>query len=183
MRHAKAGVKLGRTTSHKIAMFRNMVTSLFIHGQIKTTDVKAKELKRWADQMVTLAKRGDLHARRQAMSVIRDKNVVHKLFEEAPGRYGAISGGYTRVVKLGYRKGDAALLSLVELVGAEEEIKEKKAGWLGRKKVKEAAAPAGAPKTGAAEPEVQAAEPEPAQEAEIPPDFLAEEAQEEKPEE
>ena len=77
MRHRKAGVKLNMTSSHKHAMFRNMVTSLFKHDRIRTTDAKAKELRRWADHMVTLAKRGDLHARRQAMSIIREKGVVH----------------------------------------------------------------------------------------------------------
>ena len=75
MRHRKAGVKLNRTSSHRDAMFRNMVTSMFKHGRIRTTDVKAKELRRWVDKMVTLAKRGDLHARRQALSVVREKDV------------------------------------------------------------------------------------------------------------
>ena len=82
MRHQKAGKKLNRTGSHRNAMFRNMVTSLFEHGRLRTTDAKAKELRRWADRMITLAKRGDLHARRQALAVMRDKAVVHKLFEE-----------------------------------------------------------------------------------------------------
>ncbi|MBW2677747.1 MAG: 50S ribosomal protein L17, partial [Deltaproteobacteria bacterium] len=94
MRHRKTGVKLNMTSSHRQAMFRNMVTSLFKYDRIKTTDAKAKELRRWADQMITLAKRGDLHARRQAMSVIREKNVVHKLFEEASERFGSVAGGY-----------------------------------------------------------------------------------------
>lgn len=117
MRHRKSGVKLNRTSSHRTAMFRNMVTSLFKHGRIKTTDPKAKELRRWADQLVTLAKRGDLHARRQAMSIIREKDVVHKLFNDAQDRFGDIPGGYTRLIKIGLRKGDAASLSLVELTG------------------------------------------------------------------
>ncbi len=120
MRHQKAGVKLNRTSSHRNAMFRNMVTSLFEHGQIRTTDAKAKELRRWADKMITLAKRGDLHARRQAMAVIRNKNIVHRLFEEAQDRFGGKQGGYTRVIKLGIRRGDAAPISVVELVGPEE---------------------------------------------------------------
>jgi large subunit ribosomal protein L17 len=97
-------------------MFRNMVTSLFKHQRIQTTDAKAKELRRWADYLVTLAKRGDLHARRQAMAIVREKNVVHKLFEEAQSRFSAIAGGYTRVVKLGRRAGDAAPISVIELV-------------------------------------------------------------------
>jgi large subunit ribosomal protein L17 len=106
-------------------MFRNMVTSLFKHEQIQTTDAKAKELRRWADQLVTLAKRGDLHARRQAMAIIREKDVVHKLFEEAPKRFGDVSGGYTRVVKIGCRPGDAAAVSLVQLVSPEPKKKKK----------------------------------------------------------
>lgn len=117
MRHRNSGVKLGRTSSHREAMFRNMVTSLFKHDRIKTTDVKAKELRRWADRMITLAKRGDLHARRQAMAVIREKDVVHKLFAEAPERFGNVSGGYTRIIKLGIRPGDSAPVSIIELTG------------------------------------------------------------------
>jgi len=116
MRHRKSGLKLNRTASHRDAMFRNMVTSLFKHQRIQTTDAKAKELRRWADHLVTLAKRGDLHARRQAMAIVREKNVVHKLFEEAQSRFSAIAGGYTRVVKLGRRPGDAASISVIELV-------------------------------------------------------------------
>lgn len=100
-------------------MFRNMVTSLLKHDRIKTTDVKAKELRRWADQIVTLAKRGDLHARRMAMSIVREKDVVHKLFEEAAERFGAINGGYTRIIKIGRRPGDAAAITLVELVSSD----------------------------------------------------------------
>jgi len=94
-----------------------MVTSLFKHESINTTDVKAKELRKWADSMITLAKRGDLHARRQALSVIKEKDVVHKLFEEAQERFAAISGGYTRITKIGFRAGDAASMSIIELVG------------------------------------------------------------------
>ena len=116
MRHRKSGLKLNRTASHRDAMFRNMVTSLFKHQRIQTTDAKAKELRRWADHLVTLAKRGDLHARRQAMAIVREKKVVHKLFEEAQRRFKAISGGYTRVVKLGRRAGDAAPISVIDLV-------------------------------------------------------------------
>jgi large subunit ribosomal protein L17 len=93
-----------------------MVTSLLKHERIRTTDVKAKELRRWVDHIVTLAKRGDLHARRQALSIVREKAVVHKLFDDAPERFGAVSGGYTRIIKMGRRPGDAAPMSLVELV-------------------------------------------------------------------
>jgi len=126
MRHRKAGLKLNRTSSHRKAMFRNMVTSLFKHERIRTTDVKAKELRRWADNLITLAKRGDLHARRQALAIVREKEVVHKLFEEAAQRYGSVSGGYTRIVKLGRRRGDAAPISLVELLTPEPPKKKKK---------------------------------------------------------
>ncbi len=126
MRHRKAGLKLNRTSSHRTAMFRNMVTSLFKHERIRTTDVKAKELRRWADNLITLAKRGDVHAMRQALSIIREKKVVYKLFAEAVERYGSVSGGYTRIVKLGRRPGDAAPISLIELIYSEEGKKKKK---------------------------------------------------------
>jgi len=126
MRHQKAGKKLNRTGSHRDAMFRNMVTSLFTHGRIRTTDIKAKELRRWADHMITLAKRGDLHARRQALAVMKDKTVVHKLFEDVSERFGDRAGGYTRAVKIGRRRGDAAPISLVEFVTAQEKKKGKK---------------------------------------------------------
>lgn len=120
MRHRKSGVKLNRTTSHRQAMFRNMVTSLLKYNRIKTTEAKAKELRRWADHIVTLAKRGNLHARRQAMAIVREKDVVHKIFEEAQDRFGAISGGYTRIVKIGRRPGDAAPLTIIELVSSDD---------------------------------------------------------------
>ena len=126
MRHGKSGRKLGRTSSHRLAMFRNMVTSLLEHERIYTTDAKAKELRRWADWMITLGKRGDLHARRQALQVIRDKSVVHKLFTDLAQRYQARSGGYTRTVKVGFRAGDGAPLSLIELLTGETEKKKKK---------------------------------------------------------
>jgi len=126
MRHRKAGLKLNRTSSHRKAMFRNMVTSLFKHERIRTTDVKAKELRRWADDLITLAKRGDLHARRQALAIVMEKDVVHKLFAEAAEKYGSVSGGYTRIVKLGRRSGDAAPISLVELIITEAPKKKKR---------------------------------------------------------
>ena len=117
MRHKKSGIKLNRTSSHRKAMFRNMVTSLFKYDRIQTTDVKAKELRRWADHLVTLAKRGDLHAMRQAAAVIRERDVLRKLFRQAPIRFAEVSGGYTRITKLGFRPGDAAPISVVELTG------------------------------------------------------------------
>ncbi len=141
MRHQKAGKKFNRTGSHRDAMFRNMVTSLFIYGKIRTTDAKAKELRRWADRMITLAKRGDLHARRQALAVMRSKDVVHKLFEEASERFGQRAGGYTRIVKLGTRSGDGALLSLIEFVGSDEKKEKKKKRKSAKKTVAKKEAP------------------------------------------
>lgn len=116
MRHNKAGRRLGRTTSHRVAMFRNMVTSFLDHGRITTTDAKAKELRSIAEKMITLGKRGDLHALRQAASYIREKSVVTKLFNDIAPQYADRQGGYTRIVKLGLRPGDNASLSMIELV-------------------------------------------------------------------
>jgi len=126
MRHNKSGRRLGRTTSHRVAMFRNMVTSFFNHERITTTDAKAKELRVIADKMVTLGKRGDLHALRQAASYIREKSVVTKLFTTIAPRYTDRPGGYTRIVKLGLRPGDNAQLSMIELVEEEFTPKVKK---------------------------------------------------------
>lgn len=116
MRHRIAGRKLGRTSSHRIAMLRNMVSSLLIHERIRTTEAKAKELRRVAERMITLGKRGDLHARRQAAAVVRGRQATRKLFTDLADRYREIRGGYTKTVKLGRRRGDGAMLSLVELV-------------------------------------------------------------------
>ena len=116
MRHRKSGAKLNRTSSHRKAMFRNMVTSLFKHDRIKTTDAKAKELRKYADKMITLAKRGDLHARRQALAFIREKDVVHQLFNDANAKFSSRNGGYTRIIKLGPRSGDAAPMAMIELI-------------------------------------------------------------------
>ena len=116
MRHRVAGVKLGRTPAHRRALFRNLVTALLEHGTIRTTDAKAKELRRWGDRMITLGKQGTLHARRRAATVIQRRSVLKKLFDELAPRFVGRAGGYTRVVKLGIRRGDAAPLSIVELV-------------------------------------------------------------------
>ena len=124
MRHNHAGRRLGRKTSHREAMFRNMVTSLLTHEKITTTDAKAKEIRSVAEKMITLGKRGDLHAQRQAAAYIREKSVVTKLFSAIAPRYKDRPGGYTRIVKLGIRQGDTAPISLIELV--EEELKVKK---------------------------------------------------------
>jgi len=126
MRHGKAGSKLGRTSSHRIAMLRNMVTSFLKYEKVKTTDVKAKELKKVAEKMITLGKRGDLHARRQALAFVRDPAVVGKLFSELSERYRERAGGYTRIVKMGYRTGDNAPLSIIEFIGAVQRQKPKK---------------------------------------------------------
>jgi large subunit ribosomal protein L17 len=116
MRHRKAGRKLNRSSAHRKALLRNMVTSLLDHERIETTDAKAKELRGLADRMITLGKRGDLHARRQALSVIRSKDVTAKLFDELAQRFRDRPGGYTRVIKVGTRVGDAAPVSIIELV-------------------------------------------------------------------
>lgn len=124
MRHSNTGRRLGRKTSHREAMFRNMVTSLLNHEKITTTDAKAKEIRSVAEKMITLGKRGDLHAMRLAASYIREKSVVTKLFATIAPRYKERSGGYTRIIKLGIRQGDTAPISLIELV--EEEMAPKK---------------------------------------------------------
>jgi len=116
MNHRKTGRKLGRTSAHRKALFRNMVTSLFEHEQIRTTDAKAKELRGVAEKMITLGKRGTLHARRQALRTIRSKEVTSKVFGELAERYRDRPGGYTRVIKLGQRAGDAAPMAIIELV-------------------------------------------------------------------
>ena len=127
MRHKKSGRKLGRNSSHREAMFRNMVTSLFEHERIVTTTEKAKEIGPIAEKMITLAKRGDLHARRQAYSYIRSQEIVAKLFDEIGGMFADRNGGYTRIIKTGVRQGDAASMAIIELVGYEEslEVEEK----------------------------------------------------------
>jgi len=122
MRHKIAGRKLGRTTSHRKAMFRNMVTSLFEHERIVTTVEKAKEVRPIAEKMITLAKRGDLHARRQALAFINSKDVVEKLFTEIKDKFAERKGGYTRILKTGVRSGDAANMAIIELIGYEEVI-------------------------------------------------------------
>ena len=116
MRHRKSGRKMGRTDSHYEAMASNMLVSLFRHERIETTTPKAKELRSIADRMVTLGKRGDLHARRQALSFLQDKEIVHKLFSDIAERNRERPGGYTRVLKTRNRYGDCAPMSLIELV-------------------------------------------------------------------
>jgi large subunit ribosomal protein L17 len=107
---------------------RNMITALLREEKIRTTDPKAKELRRWADRVITLGKRGSLHARRQALGIVQDKAVVRKLFDTIAPRFKDRPGGYTRIIKLGIRRGDAAQMSLIELVGAEGEKEARKTG-------------------------------------------------------
>ena len=116
MRHHVAGRKLSRHTQHRELMFRNMLVSLLQYERIKTTLAKGKELRSWADKMISLGKQGTLHARRRAFALLRDKGIVKKLFDEIAPKFKDRQGGYTRVYKLGWRQGDGAPLSLVELV-------------------------------------------------------------------
>jgi large subunit ribosomal protein L17 len=123
MRHLKQGRKLGRTTAHRKALLRNLATALLEHERIITTEPKAKELRRVADKLVTLGKRGNLHARRQALQVVQSNAVVQKLFNEIAPRFAERQGGYTRILRLGYRPGDAAAMAVIELVDSQiEEI-------------------------------------------------------------
>ena len=117
MRHARSGKKLGRDSAHRKALYANLAGALIEHGRIKTTEAKAKAVKPEVEQLITLAKRGDLHARRQALSALgQDKFTVHKLFEEVAPRYAERPGGYTRILKLGPRRSDATEMVYLELV-------------------------------------------------------------------
>jgi large subunit ribosomal protein L17 len=121
MRHARSGKKLGRDSAHRKALYANLACALVEHGRIKTTVTKAKAVKPFAEQMITLGKRGDLAARRQAISELRSQDVVHKLFAEVAPRFAERPGGYTRIVKIGPRYGDAAEMAYLELVDYEPE--------------------------------------------------------------
>ncbi len=136
MRHRRAGRKLGRTTAHREMMMRNLVTSLLLYEKIITTAAKAKELRSVAEKMVTLAKRADLPARRQAAEVLNDEKALKKLFDSMGARYRDRSGGYTRITKLDYRMGDGAPLAAIEFIGAEPapEAKGEKAAGPGRRR-------------------------------------------------
>jgi large subunit ribosomal protein L17 len=116
MRHRVKGKSFGRTAEHRKAMMKNMATSLFLHGRVETTTEKAKELRRFAEPIITKAKRGDLHARRLVQRDIQDREVLQKLFSEIGPKYAERAGGYTRVLHLGHRSGDAAEMSIIELV-------------------------------------------------------------------
>ena len=116
MRHRRSGKKLGRDSAHRKALYSNLVGALIEHGRIKTTEAKAKAVKPFAEQMITLGKRGDLHARRLALAELRSQDVVHQLFADVAPRFADRPGGYTRIVKLGPRNGDAAEMVYLELV-------------------------------------------------------------------
>ncbi len=126
MRHMNQGRKLNRTSAHRKALFRNLVLSLVKHERIKTTDAKAKELRGFADRMVTLGKRGDLSARRLAFNFMQSRDAVKKLFDEIAPRFKERNGGYTRVVKFGFRRGDAAPLSIIEFTDVSERAESSK---------------------------------------------------------
>ena len=123
MRHKMSGRKLNRTSSHRKAMFVNLTAALLRHEQIKTTKPKAKDLRSFAEKMITLGKRGDLHARRRAMSFLQDKDVVAKLFDTLAERYKDRQGGYTRVLAAGFRYGDSAPMAVIELVDRDPDAK------------------------------------------------------------
>ncbi len=128
MRHAKSGRKFNRTASHRKAMFASMAVALIKHEQIKTTLPKAKDLRRVVDRLITLGKRGDLHARRQALSTLRDTTIAAKLFDDLGPRYKERQGGYTRVIKAGFRYGDMAPMVLIELVDRDPDAKGQDSG-------------------------------------------------------
>jgi large subunit ribosomal protein L17 len=128
MRHARSGRKFNRTASHRKAMFANMAVALIKHEQIKTTLPKAKDLRRVVDRLITLGKRGDLHARRQALSTLRDTTIAAKLFDDLGPRYKERQGGYTRVIKAGFRYGDMAPMALIELVDRDPDAKGQDSG-------------------------------------------------------
>jgi large subunit ribosomal protein L17 len=125
MRHKKAGRKLSRKSAHRKALMANLASALIIHKKIKTTDAKAKELRKFIEPLVTFAKRGDLHSRRQVLRRIRHKTIVRELFENIGPHYSTRYGGYTRIVKLGFRDNDCAPVSIVEFVGIQDSFKSK----------------------------------------------------------
>ena len=133
MRHLKSGRQLSRNSAHRWALMRNLITALLREEKIRTTDPKAKELRRWVDRVITLGKEGTLHARRQAAAIVQDKAVVRKLFDAIGPRFKDRPGGYTRIIKVGVRHGDAAQMSIIELVGGEAEKETAKGGKKSRR--------------------------------------------------
>src|SRR5512143_1510020 len=162
MRHRNTGRQFGRNSSHRRALFRNLVTSLLEHGKVETTEAKAKEIRGIADKMITLGKRGDLHAKRLALAYIQSRDVVAKLFSDIAPRSANRNGGYTRVIKTRVRLGDSAPMAVIELVDREG------AAPAAPKKARVAAPAAEAPKKAAPvaeEPKAEAAPVEPVAEA------------------
>jgi len=141
MRHRVAGRKLSRHSQHRKLMFRNMLVSLLQHERIKTTLAKGKELRGWVDRIISLGKKGTLHARRQAFAILREKEIVKKVFEEIVPRLKDREGGYTRIYKMGWRQGDGAPLSLIELVTFAPEKEKKKSTVEKAKRVLEKVTP------------------------------------------
>jgi large subunit ribosomal protein L17 len=126
MRHRKAGFKLGRNTSHRRAMLRNLVTSILLEDRVHTTVTKAKAARPLVEKMITLGKKGDLHSRRQALSYMMTDESVTRLFETVAPRYGDRQGGYLRIIRTGFQKGDGAEKAFIELLGAENILDEKR---------------------------------------------------------
>ena len=126
MRHRNAGFKLGRNTSHRRALLRNLVTSVIIEDRVETTVAKAKAVRPLVEKMITLGKKGDLHSRRQALSFLMTDKAVDRLFETVAPRYGDRAGGYLRIVRTGFQKGDGAEKAFIELLGSEHELDEKR---------------------------------------------------------
>ncbi|MAE69070.1 MAG: 50S ribosomal protein L17 [Gemmatimonadetes bacterium] len=122
MRHKKRTIKLNRTASHRRAMFRNLTTAMFNHGEVRTTLAKAKYGRRYVERMITLGKRGDLHARRQAARFIQEPKALQRLFDEIAPGYKEVNGGYTRVIRLGYRQGDDAPMAILQLTHKPESM-------------------------------------------------------------
>src|ERR1700723_333127 len=126
MRHRNAGYKLGRNTSHRRALLRNLVTSIFLEDRVETTVAKAKAVRPHVEKMITLGKKGDVHSRRQALSFLMTDSAVTRLFDTVAPRYGDRQGGYLRIVRTGFQKGDGAEKAFIELLGAEHELDEKR---------------------------------------------------------
>src|SRR5277367_4781888 len=126
MRHRNAGYKLGRNTSHRTALLRNLTTSVIIEDRVETTVAKAKAVRPHVEKMITLGKKGDLHSRRQALSFLRTDAAVERLFDTVAPRYGDRQGGYLRIVRTGFQKGDGAEKAFIELLGAEKQLDEKR---------------------------------------------------------
>ena len=160
MRHNAGYRKLGRTSSHRRALLRSLATSLFRHERIRTTVPKAKELRPFAEKLITLARRDDLHARRQVLRQVQDKEVVKKLFATLAPRFATRPGGYTRTLRLGPRPGDGADLAIVELIGSEPVFAKRKEERKARQGRKDAATKAREEEAAAQEAEAAAAEPE-----------------------